>query len=559
MPKKKTHDRQDGSSLIIEYNLHDLPTAQHKAGLAGLVLMLRSMEMRELSPIPKILELTPSTLKLEVTEKSLQTLFDDLYDAEWVEEPLKKKANKADSTLPEEDDDNAEEGENGGTEKGIKVSPKGKFWEPLLPQDNAVWVELWRDMLWQTLRGKDRQRNDYKKRANGNAYSKNPWNDLKNAIEARSKNKLVTGKKIAGTLFVGAQEHNAEYIDFQGTIHHNLLLHFWTLACRVYCPSTIDIKNGTLSYEGFVLVIPEPAALDAFLEEMADAWRTIETRIVKYRPAAAQIDVPEEGGLDFLYSLAHAKVRQCPVTDLVAAIEFCFLKRKGNNINMKDYGRIIPTQNIVEQYEEIRNRVFNPLFKAVRLRNVLSGTSWFGGMDDAFSSFPREFFVSTDKTPRKLYFFGIDVQREFRQIENRCQALAAMKGGEDIMKENFDEILARRVYVLIRSYVQCRTKERSGCKDDDFKNNKNEKGQIIYPPDYREAREKVCSDAFLAMRGRTDNDFVTYFAGTICSIPQFLREEDYVLVTQALMTNWEMVKTLSMLALSAHSYLSQPD
>ena len=78
----------------------------------------------------------------------------------------------------------------------------------------------------------------------------------------------------------------------------------------------------------------------------------------------------------------------------------------------------------------------------------------------------------------------------------------------------------------------------------------------MYPQEYREAREKVCSDAFLAMRGRRDQEFVEYFTGTICSVPQYLSQEEYIAVARALMTDWERIKILSMLALSAHSYLS---
>ena len=122
-------------------------------------------------------------------------------------------------------------------------------------------------------------------------------------------------------------------------------------------------------------------------------------------------------------------------------------------------------------------------------------------------------------------------------------------------EEQKDDQLARRIYSLIRAYVNQRTEEKSGIKYDDFRNSKDEKGHVQYPPAYREARERVCSDAFLAIRGRRERDFVDYFAGTICSVPQWLPEDDFIAVSQSLSTDWERVKTLSMLALSAQSYL----
>mgnify|MGYP001566400059 CR=1 FL=1 len=122
-------------------------------------------------------------------------------------------------------------------------------------------------------------------------------------------------------------------------------------------------------------------------------------------------------------------------------------------------------------------------------------------------------------------------------------------------QETADQRLALCVHRLTREYVNRRTEEKSKVKWEDFKNSKDDKGRIMYPLKYREEREKVCSDAFLAMRGRRDKDFVEYFTGTVCSVPQFLPEEDYLVVSQELINRPDTVKTLSMLALSACSYL----
>ena len=120
-----------------------------------------------------------------------------------------------------------------------------------------------------------------------------------------------------------------------------------------------------------------------------------------------------------------------------------------------------------------------------------------------------------------------------------------------------DDQLAVKIYGLIKQYVNRTTEEKSGQKYEGFKNQKNAKGKINYPQEYLETREKICSNAFLAMRGRRDKDFIEYFTGTICSVPQWMPEADYVLVGQALIENWELVKTYSMLALSACSFVGK--
>ena len=115
--------------------------------------------------------------------------------------------------------------------------------------------------------------------------------------------------------------------------------------------------------------------------------------------------------------------------------------------------------------------------------------------------------------------------------------------------------LEKRIYEMIGAYVRQKTEARSNLKWSDFKDKKTPDGKMAIPTVYVEARQKICMDAFLAMRSRREQEFIEYFTGTICSVPQFLPADAYVFVSQALLeeNGWEKVKTLSMLALSAHS------
>ena len=117
-----------------------------------------------------------------------------------------------------------------------------------------------------------------------------------------------------------------------------------------------------------------------------------------------------------------------------------------------------------------------------------------------------------------------------------------------------DDALVARVYQLVGAYVEHRVHERTGLRRRDFA--KGDDGRFHYPRELREAVEKVTKDAFLAMRGRNDREFVTYFTGTICSVPQFFgRQDDFIALSQALIADPELIKDLSMLALSAHSWM----
>lgn len=120
----------------------------------------------------------------------------------------------------------------------------------------------------------------------------------------------------------------------------------------------------------------------------------------------------------------------------------------------------------------------------------------------------------------------------------------------EVPKRMSPDELAVRVHSMIRSYVSYKTEKRCGKSYSNFKASGYKDGQYI------NANNKVCMDTFLAIRGRKDHrEFINYFTGTICSVPQFLRNEQYQNLSVALLDpeQWESLKSLSMLALSALS------
>lgn len=71
--------------------------------------------------------------------------------------------------------------------------------------------------------------------------------------------------------------------------------------------------------------------------------------------------------------------------------------------------------------------------------------------------------------------------------------------------------------------------------------------------DFEKYKERLAKDAFLAIRSRTGPDFIEYFSGTLCSVPQHIGEAGFLALTRALMTETETVRTLTLLALSARA------
>lgn len=558
--------KKEEEPLILHYSLFDLPTAQHKAGLAGLLVMIESMRRRGLAPLPEIHDLGATGVTITLTQKSLQTLCDDLFDAEIIEIQVKTKWS---GKKPKETVEVSVEHD--GKEKKEKrfiydiLQPKGLFLQTFFSDENGAWIELWRNMLWNVLRSQPATRKIYEERSKSaqSTLAGKIYTSLTKEIKKAARGTRIS-ESIAGSVFIGAQDKNAEMVSFSGIPSQNFLLHFWHLVSLIFVPRSFTIERSREGKSrakwqdhGFALVIPEPSHLDYFKEDIIDSLLLLnpEKAGKSKRPKRAIIDLNKEGGLEYLYYLSRHRSQQEGLDDCVNAVEIYHIQKQGNNVRMLAAERIAPETSVLKRYERLRQTRMNPVFKNFYLLNILQGNRWYEGSLDILTMFPIELLIySRTRTPTNMPYFSIDSGRKFTDIHNN---LKNMEEEEMKTEEGRDDLLARRIHNLIRQYVRRKAENKSGTK---IKNFKKEDNKLLYPPKYREAVEKVSIDVFLAMRGRREQDFVEYFTGTICSVPQFLPEDDYLLVSQALINDkdgWEKVKALSMLAISACSYLPQ--
>lgn len=546
------------TAMTLFYSLFDLPSAQHKAGLAGLLLLIDSLRQRGVGPLPEVHDLSATSVQLTFSKDSMQTIFDDLYDAALVERTSKSKwSGKAPKRIETEEN----QGEKSGKAKKQKiyiydvVEPKALFLEHRYPGDEKGWLKLWRDMLWIILRAQPKARGVYEQRLNSAPCqeAESTWKELR-----KSAKKQGHAQSIAGSLFVGAQATNAERVKFEGSIEQNLLLHFWPLTLQIFVPETID-RDGKKEINGqtYVLAIPEVSDLEEFREIFPRSLAALDPQVRGYRPSASIITLPEEGGMEFLRNLsliAEQRAESGEVKYSVSAIELFSLEKRGNSVKTHTANKIIPRRGLVSQYESVRQSCRNPFFKSRLLLNLLRDVDWTEGFPGLFSEYPAEFFIHTEKTPRQFPFFSTDVRKKFGIITDEFKLLEEEHAMAEATVPN-PQSLEKRIYDMIGAYVRHKTEARANLKWSDFKDKKTPDGKMAIPPAYIEARQKICMDSFLAMRSRREQEFIEYFTGTICSVPQFLPADDYVFVSQALLeeNGWEKVKTLSMLALSAHS------
>src|SRR5437016_6096082 len=92
VPTKPEARPVNPTEVAVAYDLFDLPTAFHKAGLAGLVLLLESLKARRVLKDGDVKsQLNPTSATISFTEPLLQKLMDDVYDARVVEVSVRSK------------------------------------------------------------------------------------------------------------------------------------------------------------------------------------------------------------------------------------------------------------------------------------------------------------------------------------------------------------------------------------------------------------------------------------------------------------------------------------
>ncbi len=566
-PKAKS-PKTEPESIEIQFLLHELPTAQHKAGLAGLLLEIDSMiERRDagLLPaeveIPKVVERSATGAVIRLGKRSVQDLLDDVYSAEVVEV---RSGTRWPNPTPKREEPNPSAGPGEPKRWFVYdvVEPSGLFLRRYMEGDKATWHKLWRDMVWRVQRGRPTTRGPYNARSKREPTTEGQaaWKEL----VADEKAKAVSGERrtveLASAVMLGVQAINAELVPFEDRADHNLLLHFWPFTARIFVPEAID-ADGDRDYRGcgFVLAIPDVSDLTAFCRAYSRFLGDLSTRRRGYRPEDAVISLPAQAPLEFMRhfdDLATRHVIDEGPSRFVAGVEFYHMVPVGQNVKMMAHGRIPPEDRLLTAYAGIRRSCHNPLFLSCSLQAALVDEPWFAELIGPLVERKWKFFVySTQErnpTPPAMIGFAWDVDRQFRTIRERYHQ---MKEAEMPVESMGPDVVDSLIYDLVYQYVRERACARSVVDRDD--------------PDWRsktaEERRDVCSKLFLELRSRNDDDFVRHFTATLGSVPQWLKKPEYLAVTAALMRPYteevgshrprtrDDIKTLTLLALSAHS------
>jgi CRISPR-associated protein Cmx8 len=368
---------------------------------------------------------------------------------------------------------------------------------------------------------------------------------------------------LSSALLLGVQETNAELIGCEDLSIRALLLHFWPLTARVFVPEVIDAE-GKPDYSGFTLAIPEVRDLTAFCRAYTQLLGELSPQRRRYRPADAVISLPAQASLEFMRHLDELATRHVIAEGparFIAGVEYFHMVPAGQNVKMMAHGRVPPEDRLLSAYAGIRRSCRNTLFLCCSLQAALRGEPWFTEFSGPLTERDWPFFVHSTqerkRTPSAMVGFAWDADRRFRSIRECYRQMKEAKVPDyQLSPEAVDGL----IYDLVYNYVKDRACDRSGVKPDDAQ----------WWSKTAEERRDVCSKLFLELRSRNGDDFVRHFTATLGSVPQWLQEQEFLTVADALMRTYtdetgnnrprtrEDVKTLTLLALSAHSRSRKP-
>lgn len=303
----------------------DLPSAQHRAGLAGLVLLVQWLGQRSnRAGICKITKLDQYGAIFEIDREGMRSLFNELFAASW--QPREKEEGKRDAV------------------------PTGAFLAEFDPSGTEKnWLSLWQELVVRILRNKSRNRLPFVARAEGQETkeAENYWEKLiANSTE-----------EISGTYLLGARAKNAELTPFLTTARLKFLLHFWPLV--IWVNRLMRLGKDKTSY---FIAIPDVFDLKLFCKTFPKLFRQQGTEKTGAKiPKASLVSVPAGVSLEALYVIdeisplysAHTSLRQA-----ILGIEIYQAIRTKHDIVIQNFKRVTTEhtrrdcRNLYEQYLE---------------------------------------------------------------------------------------------------------------------------------------------------------------------------------------------------------------
>ncbi len=390
---------EPGGTLTLRYRPADLPSAQHRAGLAGLMVLADVLKRRGERDIPTFDASQEGTLTVTLSKAANQKLFDEFFAAAYEETESKALRKKKDKTpIPPKREVTTKDPTTGKSKTVFiydDIVPAARFLKAL--GAGEPWLKLWRDVVLRIFRGVPATQIPFKDASAGKPVGDagSDWSELHRA-EAANERGVRTTKVLPSTLYIGAQAHHADRVPFSGLPAENYLLTFWPVVAGLFVPQIVD-RDGNRDFDGYLIAIPDVIDPCAFVTPFRAAIADRSNDLEGYRPRESVISVPGEGALEYLHllRLASAKSNLEETAFALVGIEYFHMDKKGNNIRTLSSGRVRCDAGLLAQYEALRGRYRDIRFRRRLMMNLLEQRPWYTGFGRDFARSDFHQFVGS--------------------------------------------------------------------------------------------------------------------------------------------------------------------
>lgn len=403
-------------SITLEFDPFVLPSTQHRAGLAGLIVLIETLKNRGVPDLPQVEHIEDGRIRATFSESGVHRLFCDLYEAAVEEQPRSKRISSgkgaAKKVLPPKREEQVEsaEGKSSTVYYYDQVVPRAPFLEALQLPD--PWLKLWRDAVWTCIRGVPQTRIPFEERSEGKNTTEaaKTWHNLERFAKSRMSNGFHT-VDLAGCLYLGSQAVHADRVPFVGRTDEALLLHFWPVVMTVSVPLAID-REGNRKRKGYLLTLPDVCDYRSFPMDFREFTAGRSAEMEGIYPKDASIAIPEEGALEYLANLAaiaRARSKQSMWSFSAMGAEVYHLDKRGNNVPLLYTARVRAEARLLGAYEAMRRQYHHVLFRRQLVLNLLRDVPWYRGFERVFGTQPQTLFLGN--TGR---FFQVDLERKLK-------------------------------------------------------------------------------------------------------------------------------------------------
>ena len=568
--------------VTLKYVLSQLPSSQHRAGLAGLVLMIRwsqkQLEFKNLANAKlKVTDLDADTVTVQFNLAGFTALMKAHFSAAFEErERSKKRANSKQKyrTIKRQ----VCNPNTGKTKETIfyiytDIVPQGdlvRSFEPISLRDspsqsevglaepidsnNLVWTKLWQEVTWAVLRPRHNQRLPFTAMVNGEIPSEieKIWQCLSDCPDAKV--------KLSSTYMLGAQAKNNEGMPFSDVAKHRLLLNFWSYVARIYLPLKINAKGEPKLY-GYAIAIPDVRHLAAFCEHFPSILRKRDTREQWGKPRSAIVRNLEETGLDSLGSI-HTYLSQLKaklnIEELLFGIDVFHIFRPQDKPQSKpqilSIQRYLPYRNAIVEFTQLKDRLYSPLFRQQYWQNLICARPRIEGFYNILRDFPAAETLKNNWFCRdfRTVFSPRNYPMELEEIDNTTSKDTIELDRNSQPPETKEISLESLLLRLLQTYARHQLERRFKLKWDENwkKQNKEELKQNKAYQNYKEKRKQIIVDLHHDFRRpRQAHEFLAYFAAKFTDVYQYITTEEYLLLAQHIQTQPEQIRILCLLAL----------